>query len=178
MKCLASGCDQEAKIKYCSNECQSRQWHLDYYRQNRSARILQVKEYEANNQEKIKARRQAYYARNRELIKAKSRKRRLDNPEYNRKSQLMWRYGLTVEVYEAMLLAQDGKCAACEELFVATPHVDHNHHTGQVRELLCGECNFAAGKLRDDPDLAMRLALYLERHAAHPSGLTVPDRSV
>jgi hypothetical protein len=42
-------------------------------------------------------------------------------------------------------------------------HIDHNHKTGQVRGLLCGLCNMAAGKVKDCSDIAQRLANYLKQ---------------
>jgi hypothetical protein len=61
---------------------------------------------------------------------------------YARKGALKSKYGLSVEEYEQMLAAQDGKCAICrnppKKYRLA---VDHNHQTGQVRKLLCSGCN-------------------------------------
>lgn len=64
-----------------------------------------------------------------------------------------------------MLRKQNGKCAVCKSsdpkygrLFFC---VDHDHRTGRVRGLLCGDCNLAAGKLMDSADNAMALYEYL-----------------
>jgi hypothetical protein len=61
------------------------------------------------------------------------------------------RYGLTEAQYQAMLAAQDGKCAICgrlavEERWGVLP-VDHNHETGVVRGLICMTCNTTLGRL-------------------------------
>lgn len=71
-------------------------------------------------------------------------------------------YGLTLEEYDAMLIAQGGVCAICREEPTRSLAVDHDHATGQVRGLLCIRCNRAIGNLRDDPNLARRLAEYLD----------------
>lgn len=81
-------------------------------------------------------------------------------------------YGLTTEDYEAMLAAQGGICGACGnleserdsrngriKLFV----VDHNHHTGAIRGLVCSGCNKAIGFANDDPQRLEMLAAYLRR---------------
>lgn len=86
------------------------------------------------------------------------------------------RYDLTPEQYEAMLVAQGGKCAACGQVPIqrkATKaggerrrfHVDHCHITGKVRGLICPDCNLALGYAHDTPWVLRSLAAYLERHA-------------
>lgn len=59
------------------------------------------------------------------------------------------RYGITLEQYDRMAGAQRGRCYLCRQeptndkrLFV-----DHNHETGEVRGLLCFQCNFLEGLL-------------------------------
>ncbi len=51
------------------------------------------------------------------------------------------RYGLAEPAYQAMLVKQGNACAICKTTFTNSPHVDHNHVTGVVRGLLCGNCN-------------------------------------
>lgn len=75
----------------------------------------------------------------------------------DRKSQLKRKFGMTVEQYDALLLAQDGHCAICPSTTELC--VDHNHTTGVVRGILCNPCNKALGFLKDDP---ARLAAAIE----------------
>lgn len=60
-----------------------------------------------------------------------------------------------------MLDGQTG-CAICGQPFVKTPQADHDHATGQVRGLLCGNCNSGLGLLQDNPELLRAAANYLE----------------
>ena len=60
--------------------------------------------------------------------------------------------GLTTVEYDKLLMQQGGVCGACrqEETYRTsggTMHlaVDHDHDTGVVRGLLCGDCNRALG---------------------------------
>lgn len=87
----------------------------------------------------------------------------------NRRNQLRILYGLTVEAYTAMLQVQFYKCAACGDKFdmeakQKTPHIDHNHKTGEVRALLCGHCNAALGNVHESVDKLKALIAYLEQH--------------
>jgi len=87
----------------------------------------------------------------------------------SRKWNLPAKYNITIDKYNEMLKEQNYKCACCEIKFDETgkqhnkPHVDHNHFTGQVRQLLCGNCNLAAGKVKDSSEIANKLAAYLKK---------------
>lgn len=72
---------------------------------------------------------------------------------------LKTRYGLTPTDYAEMMRLQCGVCAVCgaPERWL---HVDHDHQTGQVRALLCGNCNRALGLLNEEPERIGALAAY------------------
>lgn len=82
------------------------------------------------------------------------------------------RYGITLEDYEALWLAQGGKCAnpGCDNAYPLWGTgdrneilcVDHDHATGQVRGLLCSGCNKTLGYMQDDPGCLTGLISYLE----------------
>lgn len=95
------------------------------------------------------------------------------NPRQRQDLDLRKNYGITVDQYEAMLTAQGGVCAVCGRP-ETHPHtrgqdrpcylaVDHDHVTGEVRALLCKECNTALGSLHDDPARIQALLVYAER---------------
>ena len=81
---------------------------------------------------------------------------------------LLKRYGLTLEDYERMVARQRGRCAICHRKRPAADGrewtIDHDHVTGQVRGLLCNDCNRAIGLLRDDPKILRAAVQYVERH--------------
>lgn len=74
------------------------------------------------------------------------------------------RYGITLEEYEAMRAAQGGRCAICSTASEDRLHVDHDHSTNAVRELLCGPCNAGLGGARDSIATLRAMIAYLERH--------------
>lgn len=64
-------------------------------------------------------------------------------------------YGIDIFDVEIMRLKQRNKCAICRKEFVRGPDrwlhvVDHDHTTGNVRELLCNDCNVRLGKVYED----------------------------
>lgn len=86
----------------------------------------------------------------------------------NRNRLLRYFYGITLEDYERMSAEQDHACAICgseaslEQCSVL--HVDHDHVTGAVRELLCSKCNNGLGSFRDVPERLEQAAAYLRKH--------------
>lgn len=82
----------------------------------------------------------------------------------SRTYHLKRRYGITAEDADAMLAEQDGLCAICGVAPAA--HVDHDHVTGAVRQLLCFNCNGGLGQFKDDPELLHRAAYYVALHTA------------
>jgi Recombination endonuclease VII len=84
----------------------------------------------------------------------------------SRTYHLKRRYGITAEEADEMLAEQGGLCAICRTEPAA--HVDHDHDTGRIRELLCFHCNGGLGQFKDDPELLRAAADYVELHRASP----------
>lgn len=91
--------------------------------------------------------------------------------KHGRDRNLQKRYGIGIEEYQTMYKQQEGKCAICEQhstdVFTKGSEgfelcVDHCHHTGKVRGLLCENCNTGIGKLNDDPEMLRKAITYLE----------------
>ena len=66
-------------------------------------------------------------------------------------SMVRCRYAITSEDVQALLQTQDNRCAICKDPFSDTnrPYIDHCHSSGWVRGLLCRDCNFAIGLLKE-----------------------------
>lgn len=84
------------------------------------------------------------------------------NPSVKRRS-LLRRYGLTEGQYLGLVSAQGNKCAICgkRDRFRDVLAVDHDHKTGLVRGLLCGECNRGLGIFNDSIELLTAAIEYL-----------------
>jgi hypothetical protein len=88
---------------------------------------------------------------------------------YNKERQqaylLKKKYGITVEQYNLMRNNQNYKCYICnidEDKLDRALAVDHCHHTGKVRGLLCGNCNRFLGQINDNVETAERMVQYLK----------------
>lgn len=94
--------------------------------------------------------------------------RRRKNPEQLKNEKLKQTFGIDLDEYKAMLLAQDGVCAICGKPETLTYRgklrhlsVDHNHKTEQVRGLLCNDCNVALGWFHEDVQVLKNAIRYL-----------------
>jgi len=94
-----------------------------------------------------------YYDENSEKIRA-----------YRRNYGRMHRYGISESDVVKMIDEQNGICAICQEEISSNSHVDHDHETGQIRAILCKNCNIALGLLKDDFGNLARALDYLLFH--------------
>ena len=112
-------------------------------------------EYRKNHKEEEKKR----YIKNR-------RKRKL----YQRELQLKCSYGITLEQYNQLILHQNGKCAICNNKETSKNcnrkikklSIDHNHKTGEIRGLLCDNCNNLLGRAKDNINILQNAIKYLK----------------
>ena len=72
-------------------------------------------------------------------------------------------YGITLAQYNTSLAQQENKCACCNDVFLKTPHVDHDHKTKNIRGLLCGPCNTGIGHLKESSLRCFLAASYLQK---------------
>lgn len=106
----------------------------------------------------------------------------------SRRAGTLAAYGLTGEMFAALLADQGDRCAICRTDDPGDQwHVDHDHaccpgkrrSCGQcVRGLLCRSCNWGLGHFRDDPDRLRAAAAYLEWPASHRLGVLGRPRDV
>lgn len=117
--------------------------------------------------------------RSRETYKKRPRKSNENKVERNKdeiklnalKRMLKYRYSLDYDEYLQMYERQNKCCRICLlEYNLGGPkglHVDHDHSTGEVRGLLCRNCNVALGLIKENKDILLRIFNYLNFSLKH-----------
>lgn len=84
--------------------------------------------------------------------------------EINRRSYVKRTYGITLDEYNAMIAAQNGRCAICETTHPGKGgwHLDHCHQTNAIRKILCVNCNRGLGCFKDNITALSRAVIYLQ----------------
>lgn len=103
----------------------------------------------------------------RERRRAQAKRGRLKWAPKRELHERLKKYGLSTEGYEAFLESQQFCCAVCKTDDPGRKkgwNVDHDHMTGTVRGLLCVRCNFMFGHAKDDPEILLAGAIYLQRN--------------
>jgi len=101
---------------------------------------------------------------NKEHAKRLNREWARRNPEKVKNAALRLRFNVTLKEYNDLLLTQNNKCAICliDMSRVSRKFaVDHDHKTGKIRGLLCGQCNRGLGYFKDNIALLIRAKEYL-----------------
>lgn len=91
-----------------------------------------------------------------------------DRREYLRQYHLRVKYGLTLDQLNDL----GSVCMICGVTLGAyhtatSRHVDHDHQTGVIRGVLCGQCNRGLGYFKDSQALLSRAIAYLNECRQH-----------
>lgn len=164
------------KKKRWSSWCKpcTREEHRKRYRKADNAR----KKYE-----RAKAKGRRFDLDQRHRVSEYRKQKRREDPNFreaeikqNFRSKLK-RYGMTLEQYGVMSVAQDGCCAICKQPEtkkrlgrICKLSVDHNHKTLAIRGLLCMRCNSGLGSFRDSIEFLVTAIGYLRREICDPTG--------
>lgn len=107
--------------------------------------------------------------------KAYERQHRAENPMLYRDKEFQKNFGISLEDYQKMFVEQKGVCAICQQSEKASRNgtvrwlnVDHNHQTGNVRGLLCTNCNVSLGMLKDNTEILTKAIVYLHKWNCMP----------
>lgn len=117
-----------------------------------------IQEYKRTHREGENAWRRKAYAANAETRKSILR--------HNRRRRLK----CSEEELKKIESAWTGCCPICSTKEPAVKvdskkwHLDHDHKTGKLRNIVCAHCNSMLGFARDNPEVLRRAAEYLEKH--------------
>lgn len=99
------------------------------------------------------------YDRQKEWAKNNPESRRLSYKKHNLKRY----YGISWEEYQELLNKFDNKCGICGGIDKINLSIDHDHSTGQVRGILCNNCNNGLGRFKDSELLLNKAIMYLQQ---------------
>ena len=119
-----------------------------------------MQEYQKRKKEQINAYHKRYHAEHKHEPAYSAMK-----CEAAKVSRRKRKYGITREQYEGMLQAQDGCCMICHVRLNNELRVDHNHQTGEIRALLCSNCNTGLGMFKEDPARLVTAIEYLRKYS-------------
>lgn len=121
--------------KVC-NDCGIEKPHSEFYKANTKLGIRK----ECKKCSNVRA--SVWNKANKEKRRAAMETFHAANPNKARDYYLRANYGLTHEEYEDLLIGQCGVCALCGKPPIGKRlAVDHDHNTGEIRGLLCLNCN-------------------------------------
>ncbi len=88
-------------------------------------------------------------------------------PEANTNTDYWYKskYNISFEDYDNMYKEQKGRCNICKKHQMDLSKrlvVDHCHHSGKVRSLLCSSCNTALGLIKEDKNTAINMIKYIQ----------------
>lgn len=96
--------------------------------------------------------------------------------ERHRQRVIKYRYGVGLDLVDALYERQEACCAICgkagDRPFVKEKRsthkgvlcIDHDHKTGEVRGLLCTNCNVGLGRFSDDIPTMARAMAYIAQN--------------
>lgn len=155
--------------KICS-KCKKLKEFKDFYKQKSSIKDGYKTRCKICDLEKHREWRQ----RNKEYDKLSSSKGMLiwrkNNPDRNRHNQLKAIHGISLNDYNSMLEKQNNVCNICFNVEVSVSRyktvkrlaVDHDHITGEIRGLLCHNCNLGLGNFKDNIQYLINAVDYLK----------------
>jgi hypothetical protein len=150
------------KTKKCSR-CLLYHYKSNFYIKNgrydslcKGCRKLTSKEWRQKNRTKHRADSRQYNREHKEERKAYLKQWRKENKGY----QVRNRLGLSKQEHQQLLKDCKHKCCICGSK--RNLCVDHNHKTGQVRGILCQNCNRGVGLIGESIRTLKRAIIYLQ----------------
>ena len=90
--------------------------------------------------------------------------RKLNKTWKQRLAERLCKYRMTKKLYDMILKEQRGVCGICGDVQEQDLGIDHDHSTGNVRGLLCSNCNTGLGMIGDTRESVLAALAYLDRY--------------
>src|SRR6185295_2915934 len=95
-----------------------------------------------------------------------------------RARHLLKKYGISEDQYDILLRKQGSRCAVCgrhSDSFKTRLSIDHDHHSGFIRGLLCTYCNrYVVGRHRKGQGSELLRAAYEYLISDYPGWIVPP----
>lgn len=126
-----------------------------------------IREYRKKNLEYVREKEKNYRKNDPEKYKERDRKRSSNRKIKTKEYTLKRLYNLTLNEYYDILESQNNGCSICGAQKSKSKDflcVDHDHTTGNVRGILCDNCNRGLGLFGDDPKNLLSAYYYLNKY--------------
>jgi len=151
-----------------------------YYQRHKKEMAAYRREYCKKNPEYRKAIHKNYVKTHREQVIATQKRWRIKHSVKISAYRREHVHGVTPEQFNNMILSANNCCQICKKPFgnnrATTPHIDHNHKTGEIRGLLCKFCNSGIGMFMENITIMETAIKYIEKRTHH-TNLFLTDRT-
>lgn len=166
---LGPGLPEETAGSVADRKRKSKREQVRRWRKNNPERANAIaRKSRHKNADKIRARSKAWYAANKPRALAAMADRRKLLPHIIKNEKLRSAFGISLEQYKALAASQNFCCAICGVPQAEQRRqmaVDHDHASGQIRALLCHNCNVGLGNFKDSQQILTKAIKYLHEHS-------------
>jgi hypothetical protein len=121
--------------------------------------------YYLKNKEQINKKHIQYNHNNKKQIAENNKKWRQKNKVKYQDQKLKYKYNITLDKKNQMIVEQSGRCACCGDVLGVNPKnicVDHDHIYNIIRKILCMKCNIVLGLTKENIDIILKLLEYIK----------------
>jgi len=106
------------------------------------------------------------YCRDCQKLRAKNWYKNPKNKVAKRNKDLITKFNITLDEFNALIASQNNACAICKHAFshAKNANMDHCHASGGLREVLCRQCNIGLGLFKDSVQTLETAIQYLIKH--------------